>query len=651
MTLINSAQSGLATAVAALDTANPTAAQITAANEAITLLANALAAANDLSPNQTQAARAALASARTTVTAAQATLQTGMETAARVQMQMAALENAQTALATALAGDDLVASNAAYAALETAIGAGADLTTAQKAAAVTALNMADVTIAKAELVAAEADATATGATLEQMLAAYRAKLAAAQRLAAASAASAADLATANQAIGMATAKIAELQEDIQDAADDAADAVRVVNNAKAMQVAKAINAHKLSTATGAPATPAELVRLDTTPTGGTNFGVSRISGSTKFALTQSAADRANKAFTTGAAPNAGTGWSGMTFMRSGTAAKKDYKEMVAVYTDIEMAEDVLWATAFDSIDNLSEENGLVTISTSASVDAQHFTGGILPVGPTGNDDTSTVNLKAGDAQGRAGTFYGVSGRFTCASDCIVSRNKAGKVSVNQALTFTPNAFNANTTLAKYADPDADYTRFGYWMKSTKQRDGSYVHDIRTFNGGEGANLATLTEVRGTAKYYGAAAGVYVKKDGAGDSLVVTDGKFTADAMLTANFGGNAIASDNQYTVSGTISDFMDGSTDLEFAVLKLNKTSITSTGATGGAAAAGTAGTLLAETDGGGTSGLWSAQFYGNAGAGTTDDGTDDHPANVSGQFNGHFTNGHVAGAFGAEKD
>ena len=42
--------------------------------------------------------------------------------------------------------------------------------------------------------------------------------------------------------------------------------------------------------------------------------------------------------------------------------------------------------------------------------------------------------------------------------------------------------------------------------------------------------------------------------------------------------------------------------------------------------------------------------FFGNVGGSTTVT-TDDFPADVSGEFNGHFTNGHVAGAFGAEYD
>ena len=51
---------------------------------------------------------------------------------------------------------------------------------------------------------------------------------------------------------------------------------------------------------------------------------------------------------------------------------------------------------------------------------------------------------------------------------------------------------------------------------------------------------------------------------------------------------------------------------------------------------------------------MWSGMFFGNAGCCTTTADSvaaDDYPAAVIGEFNGHFANGHVAGAFGAEKD
>ena len=51
--------------------------------------------------------------------------------------------------------------------------------------------------------------------------------------------------------------------------------------------------------------------------------------------------------------------------------------------------------------------------------------------------------------------------------------------------------------------------------------------------------------------------------------------------------------------------------------------------------------------------GAWSGTLFGGAPADAAADSVaaDDYPTAVIGEFNGHFANGHVAGAFGAEKD
>ena len=431
---------------------------------------------------------------------------------------------------------------------------------------------------------------------------------------------------------------------------EAEEAARIVRqkaaNVVSEQVAKAINAH---TVTGAPPDEFSPTDTDTGTAGDQALTVTRISGAAKITPYQSAADKITKRFTTATAPDAGTGWMGMTFTRSGTAAKKDYKEMAAVYTDIEAAKDALWATHFATagggIGTPAANNGAVALQFVAATpeDAVRFTGGILPGAPASDDTATDRELK--DGASVTGTFYGVSGTFTCGggTDCVVSRDSKDNVTNTGTITFTPTSYTALTTMAKYATPDADYTLFGYWMKSTKQRDGSYVHDIETFQGGSGDPTTALADIQGTATYYGAAAGAYVKRAGAGDSLVVTDGNFTADAMLTARFAGDRIAVRDQRMISGTISGFMDGSTDLGFADLTLEKADFEAVANTVTA-------TFSGETNGGGTSGNWTGQFYGNAGTGTTAT-DDDYPQNVAGHFNGHFVDGQVVGAFGAEKD
>ncbi len=422
-------------------------------------------------------------------------------------------------------------------------------------------------------------------------------------------------------------------------------AAQATRNAASMKVAEAINAQDRRTQTARTMVPAEFMPTNA-DTAANVLTITRGSGAAKITPFQSAADKKTKPFVTGAAQDAGTGWSGMTFTRSGTASKRPFTEMAAVYTDIEQAADALWATQFASaaggigtVDTSSGAVALTFVAGTDNEDAERFVGGLLPNAPQSDDDASERTLAA--AASVSGMFYGVSGRFVCGSaDCIVTRDSKDKVTNTGTITFTPTAYDADVTMAKYATPDADYTSFGYWMESKKQRDDSYNHDIRTFHHGMGGALATLTSLEGSAEYYGAAAGVYVKKDGAGDSLVVTDGDFTADAMLTARFGGDTIAVRDRNKISGTISTFMDGSTNLGFADLKMGAADIDT---------ATTVGSFAGETNGGGTSGNWSGQLYGSPGTDTAE--AMRFPINVSGEFTGHFSNGHVAGAFGAEKD
>ena len=683
MALIEAAQAELETALAALDADDPTQGQIDDVTAAMDGLSDRLDAANDLSPNQTEEARDDLAAAMTVARDAQTTLNTGIATAGRIEMQTQAISDAEEALDDALEGDeiaDLGAANAAYAALEAAIDDGRDLTDAQKADAITALNMADVTIANAEIAKYEADAMADGATLQQMLAAYQGKLMAAQRLAAATAASASDLAKANMVIGAAGAKIAQLEEDIQDAKDGAADERRLAANAVSMKVAEAINKHDLA---GDPSSEFLVPTPALTAAQGTNFGVSRVSGDAMISLSQSTAAAKEKPYAESAAPGV-MGFMGRQFSNTDTSGKRPVTEMAVVYTDIEMAGEDDWASTTFPSGTVTAASGEVAFGTESDR-AIRFSGtGILPGKPTTGSVSNLIRTQAQITAGntaiirRPGSFYGVSGTYVCPASivCTVTRTAGDQVTIT-GLNFEPTGAVAEL-MAKYADPDTDYTYFGYWMDSATQRDGTVEHDIETFHGGAGNLSGTaaagnadgttpnLSEVEGTAKYYGAAAGVYVKKDGAGDSLVVTDGTFTADAMLTARFGGPAIAADDAFEVEGTISGFMDGSTDLGFADLELNKAPIDQTTDTADPPAT-VAGRFSGETDGGGTSGNWSGQFFGNAGLGgadgTTDTGVDpddtgprtvafdNHPTDVSGEFNGHFTNGHVAGAFGAEKD
>ena len=685
MSLINDALGGLATALMALDADSPTVAQMAAVDAAIALLDNALTGAVDLSPNQTAAARDELASARTTVAAARTTHGNALALAARRMTQMGAISDAQTDLADAveaLMADDaasITAVNAAIAELQTAIDAGDDLSDAEKMSAMSDLMDAEVDAATAELDMYKAAAMVADATDEALLAAYQGKLKSATRLVAALEANdgpAADIADANQVIGSATTMVATLKEKIRMAAEAEANARRLAGNLVSMQVAKAVIAHapggETRTGTALPNAFKDHVDPAGDSANPTAWAITRTSSAAKIMLNQTTPVAAGDKYASAPAGSVSSWYAGRTYSRSSMSGRRPVMERAAVYTDIEMAADEAWEDFFDT--NAADTTGVVTLSARTTDTVERVSSGIAPRAPEGADasETRTIALASKTTETRVpGTYFGVSGVYVCAATtlCTVARDRDGVLTF-VGLTFAPTVSATDilsgpraTVKAKYADPDTDYTHFGYWMRSTTQRDGTKTHAIETFHGGANATALALGEagtptVLGTAKYYGAAAGVYVKKDGAGDSLVVTDGTFTADAMLTARFGGSSIAAADQYEVEGTISGFMDGSTDLGFADLSLGGPD-----ARGGASFNATGAITGGETDGGGTSGHWIGQFYGNAGlnadgtdrdpdgAGPLDAVSDNFPSDVAGEFNGHFTNGHVAGAFGAEYD
>ena len=146
------------------------------------------------------------------------------------------------------------------------------------------------------------------------------------------------------------------------------------------------------------------------------------------------------------------------------------------------------------------------------------------------------------------------------------------------------------------------------------------------------------KLTGMAKYNGLAAGYYAIEE-------ESNGEFTADAMLTADFGTN--------TVSGMIDSFMPmtGDDDLSPWKLTLSAATFMDDGTFGNAFD----GTTSGQSDGGGQKGMWNGQFLGKANPGTdlesAMDMTNDYPEAVIGNFTGHFAanDGHVEGAFGTE--
>ena len=157
---------------------------------------------------------------------------------------------------------------------------------------------------------------------------------------------------------------------------------------------------------------------------------------------------------------------------------------------------------------------------------------------------------------------------------------------------------------------------------------------------------TLDTVNGSASYSGDAVGVYVHdvhSEGGGVRISSTSGHFVAAVALTANFAGGSIPADIHNTVTGSITNFMlSGGEANDWAVNLANVTRASG------------ANTFSGNAEGGGPTGSISGTFYGAVTAddpSTTDMNESVYPSGVAGEFNANFSNGTVAGAFGASQD
>ena len=263
-----------------------------------------------------------------------------------------------------------------------------------------------------------------------------------------------------------------------------------------------------------------------------------------------------------------------------------------------------------------------------------------------------------------GTFHGIPGKYACTgTTCSAKTDKDGMLAnLGGTWTFTPDKVEDIKVRDVVADPD--YLSFGYWVQAT-EKDGETTYGVSTFYGGkqefvgsQGTLDDSMAALEGSATYKGPATGMFVLKTftlGDDNRPVATpssSGQFTADAALTANFGGDQFGHESNYEIDGTVSNFRDGSggmidenwevelMDAEFALVGQDNPS------------SGFSTTFDAKTSTGkgSTAGQWNGGFFGDPAADPTDDVdmTDDYPNSVAGEFNGHFDNGHVIGAFGA---
>lgn len=267
-----------------------------------------------------------------------------------------------------------------------------------------------------------------------------------------------------------------------------------------------------------------------------------------------------------------------------------------------------------------------------------------------------------------GMFHGLDGRFACTTtNCVITKVEGGGYSVTGEWTFTPDTSDTQLAALEVSISDPDYMRFGYWTKESTNRKGEPTVEVQAIF--EGTDPTTVAELQtlvdatagagGKATYEGPATGLYVRKefDSKGEPEHLYHGRFTAEANLTAYFGvSEDVPVSKQNAIEGTVTDFMDGDNEVRngWSVTLLPAKFVdAATGAvadptdfTGGTKPTGAPETMAAN-------GNWVGSFFGTAALDNdtdTDGNQTDYPSGVAGQFNGHFTDGHVVGAFGADR-
>ena len=343
-------------------------------------------------------------------------------------------------------------------------------------------------------------------------------------------------------------------------------------------------------------------------------------------------------------------------------------EVAVVHTDIEAPKATLFAMVdgqalnardLDATEDGTDMDGDTTNdftaldfdSTSTDVRALVMSPSFVPgagrqtVLSFANDDTSTTEMD--EAAEVAGTYNGAPGTYRCngGSPCGVTLDAMGMITaMSDDWVFTPDPGATSDV------PDADYLHYGFWLKKTTDEDGAVTYDeVETFAGSNIAASGSTADVEGTAKYEGGAAGVYVHKTFAEDGTSeATSGHFTATANLEMNFGGDDIPVNQQDRLTGRISGFMLSGGEENDWTVTLQSDGDPNTEGIQPDIDGTLAGTAKGNVEG--EDGSFSATFHGSV----ADDGDTEtpipHPSAIVGEFNSVFTNGSVAGGFGARK-
>ncbi|MYD98808.1 MAG: transferrin-binding protein-like solute binding protein [Gammaproteobacteria bacterium] len=299
------------------------------------------------------------------------------------------------------------------------------------------------------------------------------------------------------------------------------------------------------------------------------------------------------------------------------------------------------AVAFDpggALDSSSPRDAAVLAKVMSTAFASGTGATLTFGGDDPGDPTDAAFTTAGSYNGAPGTYKCAGG----AADCTVTLDAMGTlIAMSDDWIFTPDSGATSDV------PDADYLHYGFWLQRTTDAMDAVTYDeVETFAASSVAASGDVSSVTGSATYRGGAAGVYVNKVFNADGTLdrATSGHFAADATLTATFGQvldaaglGTIAPNLLNTLGGTIDNFRLSGGEANTWSVALDGDITANSGMASGTARGGVAG----------VDGSFSAAFHGPV---TDADNDPVQPHTVVGEFNADFSNGAVAGAFGARK-
>ena len=300
----------------------------------------------------------------------------------------------------------------------------------------------------------------------------------------------------------------------------------------------------------------------------------------------------------------------------------------------------------------ADNNAILTFSPTANKFRRFHFGDVDP-GSLAVDANKSKNI----------TFLGVPGTLTCGDTaCTVASAPDGTFSFTNSPTFAPATRNFSNISVRIVSEigNTKYVTFGYWLNTTGTGT-NLKHSIDTFARADGYGdpydssvNAQIDDFSGSATYSGGAGGVYVLKTGnLLDNPDLHHGEFVADVALKAQYGrGNAnLRPSDEWKITGNINDFRSSTNDTHDQHLSAWDLALSADFGSRGAdnAVNPENGVVLEdyETQGGGGTGSWIGAFYGTK-------ATLAEPKDIEaivGEFNGHFVNGHVVGAFAATVD